>query len=258
MAKINIFKGNNLDFIKTIPNGAIDFIYTDPPYLLETNKKHKINEDKGRELSRVEKTKNNQTRAIKDKNLEDGIDYELYFNEFLRVLKKPVQMLIWCNTQQIPFYLDQCQKNNLKFKILPWIKTNPMPLNNPYYNDIEWGIYIYKSAIYNFKNDYSSKLTYQIHASDREKSNNFHPTTKPYDVVLHHIEKHTQNGMVVLDPFMGGGSTLLACYMNNVKVIGCELDDFFYKKSKEKLYHWMNAVDKINDELKEVKEFKEV
>ena len=50
-----------------------------------------------------------------------------------------------------------------------------------------------------------------------------HPTPKPVALAAHFIKLHTKRGDTVLDPFMGGGSTALACAELGRKFIGIEL-----------------------------------
>lgn len=62
-----------------------------------------------------------------------------------------------------------------------------------------------------------------------------HPTPKPWQLPAHFIKLHTQEGDTVLDPFMGGGSTLEACHRMNRKFIGIELEERWIQLAIERL-----------------------
>jgi DNA modification methylase len=51
-----------------------------------------------------------------------------------------------------------------------------------------------------------------------------HPTPKPPELAQHFIKLHTQVGDLVLDPFLGGGSTGVAAVKEGRRFIGCEID----------------------------------
>lgn len=62
-----------------------------------------------------------------------------------------------------------------------------------------------------------------------------HPTQKPQKLLARLLLASSNENDIVLDPFMGGGSTALACINNNRKYIGFEIDKTYYEKSLERL-----------------------
>jgi len=65
-----------------------------------------------------------------------------------------------------------------------------------------------------------------------------HPTAKPIELMKHFIELHTEPGMVVLDPFMGHGTTAVAAIDLNRKYIGFEIDPDYYAAMQDRIYHF--------------------
>ena len=62
-----------------------------------------------------------------------------------------------------------------------------------------------------------------------------HPTQKPVDMIEYMLSKFSNEYDVVLDPFMGSGSTGAACQNTNRNFIGFELDETYFNIAKERL-----------------------
>lgn len=75
---------------------------------------------------------------------------------------------------------------------------------------------------------------YQCNGS---KANNFHPTVKPTDLMRYLCRLVTQPGGVVLDPFMGSGTTGKAAMLEGFRFIGCEMDEEYYKIAEARVVH---------------------
>lgn len=128
---IQLMQGDCLELIKGIPDNSIDLIITDPPYefnpkncggggMYNTRHYHKeILSKHGGKLLDI---------GIEDKALE----------EFKRILKA-MNLVIFVNQFQFPQILNWCVKNNYRYTINVWHKTNPIPAtNNKYLDDLEF------------------------------------------------------------------------------------------------------------------------
>ena len=62
-----------------------------------------------------------------------------------------------------------------------------------------------------------------------------HPTEKPVDLMKILIENSTHEGDVVLDPFMGSGTTAIACIKERRHFIGFELNSEYYEKAVKRI-----------------------
>jgi len=223
--KLNtIYLGDAYELIKQIPNKSIDCIYTDIPYLI-------VSGGGGHsELSqRIVKNK-----SIDIGHLSDGIDYAI-FDEFKRVMKK-VNLFIWCSKLQLIDILNYWGKDN-NYEVLVWVKTNPTPqTNNVWLPDIEYCLYFREKGVkLNDGYDIKSKW-YQAPINKADKDLYDHPTIKPLDLVKKHLLHTTQENDIVLDTFIGSGTTAVACKELKRNYIGFELDETYYKI----------AVDRIN------------
>ena len=71
--------------------------------------------------------------------------------------------------------------------------------------------------------------------SKKEKGENNHITVKPITLLEHLIKLFSKEGALVVDPFMGSGSTILACKKSNRNYIGIEIEEEYYKLSNNRL-----------------------
>jgi len=69
----------------------------------------------------------------------------------------------------------------------------------------------------------------------------WHPTTKNLDILQRIIKAYTNENDLVLDCFMGSGSTAIACKLSNRDYMGCELDKEYISKAKKRI----NSYDRI-------------
>ena len=75
-------------------------------------------------------------------------------------------------------------------------------------------------------------------SNSREKVN--HPTQKPVLLLTYLIKTYTQEGALVVDPFMGSGTTGVASVSTNRRFIGMELDDNYFEIAKNRLENHLN------------------
>ena len=74
------------------------------------------------------------------------------------------------------------------------------------------------------------------------KEKRVHPTQKPLPVMEWILNKYTNEGDIILDPFAGSGTTLIACHKLNRKYIGFELDEEYYEYAIERLNDLKNQI----------------
>ena len=127
-----------------------------------------------------------------------------------------------------------CKKVN--FNILCWCKTNPTPLgNSPFLSDIEYLLCFYESGCL-FNKGINLKSKFYVSATNQsDKALYNHPTIKPLKFVKRSILLSTNENDIVFDPFMGSGTTAVACKELNRHFIGCELDKHYYDIAIDRL-----------------------
>ena len=117
-----------------------------------------------------------------------------------------------------------------QIRFIEWIKTNPIPLNqstNYLTNAREIALLGVKGGKPTFNSKYDKGI-YEFPIQGGK--NRFHPTQKSLPLFEELIRKHSTEGDLVIDPFLGGGTTALACKNTNRNFKGCEIDKKFYDK----------------------------
>jgi site-specific DNA-methyltransferase (adenine-specific) len=117
-----------------------------------------------------------------------------------------------------------------QIRFVEWIKTNPIPLNqstNYLTNSREIALLGVKGGKPTFNSKYDKGI-YEFPI--QQGKNRFHPTQKSLPLFEELIKKHSNEGDLVVDPFLGGGTTALACKNTNRNFKGCEIDKKFYDK----------------------------
>lgn len=216
-----IYNEDCLIGIKKIPDNFIDLVIIDPPYQIN-NHNVKYDSDLARSI-------NNYNNELYDTKLTNGYDYKI-LDELIRVLKK-INIYIFCNGEQIPFYIKYFViDRKCKMDIIIWNKTNALPLfNNKYLSDKEYCLYFRKGGYCSPKNYEDAKTVFYYPINIKDKKKWKHPTIKPEELIRKLIRNSSKEGDIVLDSFMGSGTTAISCIKENRNFIGYEINKEFYK-----------------------------
>lgn len=136
---MQLFCGDCLEVLKTIPDASVDLIVTDPPY--------QINNTQAGGKSALSRSIQRMNNEIRNANLCDGFNVQV-LDELVRVQKK-INCYIWCNGKQIPMYIQYFVEGlGCNFDILIWQKSNATPLfNNKYLTDKEYCLYFRRGGV---------------------------------------------------------------------------------------------------------------
>lgn len=214
------------DFLKTLESNSIDFILIDPPY--EVSRETNFQSGGG-----VERLRISMDFGDWDYNFT-GLDEVI--QECYRVLKKGGTLFCFYDLWKITTlksYFDEAKFKQLRF--VEWIKTNPVPINskvNYLTNAREIALVGVKGGKPTFHSQYDKGIyEYPIcHEKGR-----FHPTQKPLELIKEIILKHSNEGDVILDCFSGSGTTAMASLSTGRSFVGCEINEEFYNKSRERI-----------------------
>lgn len=217
-----LYLGDCMDIMKTIEDKSIDLVITDPPYKIETSG--------GGLYTQADKQYVKELNSMKDGFSEDVLD------ELCRIMKK-INIYFFCSQKQIIPLLDYfVKKKKCNWNLLTWHKTNPVPAcGNKYLTDTEFILFFREKGVKVYGN-YNTKFTYYVTPlNQKDKKKYGHPTIKPQEILLNLVTNSSQEGDTVCDPFMGSGSTGVACKNLNRDFIGIEVDNNWYRIAQNRI-----------------------
>ena len=223
------YKIKQLDFsvlLRSLKENSVDLILTDPPYTISR--------------------KSNKTGGIERYNVETDfgdwdwkrIDLKKFSNLSYRALRKDGTIIVFYDIWKIS-YLAKALKDAgfSKLRFIEWIKTNPVPINSKKFylaNTREVAIAAIKGqtneAIFNSEYDGG---VYYYPIAERKSFN--HPTKKPVSLFTSLVLKHSNKDDLIVDPFLGSGTTAVAALSNGRKFIGGDTDKNYYMMSKRRV-----------------------
>jgi site-specific DNA-methyltransferase (adenine-specific) len=238
---IKIYQGDCLEVLAAIPEGCVDLIFADPPYFLSNNG---ITCHAGKMVS-VNKGDWDKSRGA-DANHEFN---RAWLAACQRVLKP--NGAIWVSGTSHVIHSVGFAMQQLGYKLLndiSWVKPNPPPnLSCRYFTHatetIIWAAKNAKSRhTFNYKlmketnRGKQMKSVWEILPPTREeKSFGKHPAQKPVALLDRILLASSHEGELVLDPFMGSGTTALAALRTKRKFVGIEVDPRWSDTTMERI-----------------------
>lgn len=247
-----IYLGDSSEILQNIPSNSIDLVVTSLPYdnLRKYNGigdtwNHEKFKKIAYELYRVLKTGGVIVWIVNDKT-EKGSETGTSFKQALFFM-------------EIGFNLNDT---------MIWEKTNPMPaVKQPRYNQSFEYMFVFSKGFPKTFNpimvpckcagkDYNSTCknmggengrTYKSFKINKEKvksniwkiavaqNKTSHPAVFPLELAIEHINSWSNENDIVLDPFLGSGTTIIAAKMLNRKYIGIEMNEEYYNLSMERI-----------------------
>lgn len=218
------------DFLATISNNTIDLILTDPPYEISKPTNFQNGELKHDDTDRF--------RISMDFGQWDKEQQDLkkLCKEYYRVLKPHGTVIIFYDIWKISYLKEALEEEKFKqIRFVEWIKTNPVPINssiNYLTNAREIALTGVKQSKPVFHSKYDNGIyQYPIY----QGKDRIHPTQKPLNLFIELLQKHSNVGDVVLDTFVGSGTTPVACLKTNRQFYGCELDANYYNQALKRI-----------------------
>ena len=225
---IELYQGDCLEVMNKLISLSVKFdaIITDPPYNISRDNNFKTMGRAGIDFGEWDK----------DFDLTGWIKY------CEPLLKKGGNIVIFNGWKNMTYISNALEDNGFEVKdLIRWKKTNAMPRNRDrrFITDYEVAAWAVKKGgkwTFNRLSD-----TYEIPeilgglTPKSEKVNGGHPTQKPIYVMKWLLERLTNEGDLILDPFMGSGSTGVACLNTNRNFIGIELDEKYFNIAQERI-----------------------
>lgn len=244
MRKEMIYNTDCLEILKAIPNNTIDCVITDCPYHIIsggcTNDAVKIG--RYREMSGVISHRLDNARSEEEENAirntrqgkifeHNDIEFTDWMPEIYRVLKDDTHCYVMINPRNLKELWQAAEEAGFDFQqLIVWDKGNATP-NKWYMNAIELILMLRKGRAKNI----NVMGTWNILKVPNITRVKYHPTEKPVELMEVLIENSTNKGDTVLDPFMGSGSTGVACKELGREFIGIEIDPKYYDIAEKRM-----------------------
>ena len=221
-----LMQGDCLELIKEIPDRSIDLIVTDPPYRVTSKG------SAGNSGGMLQKPINKQGKVFQFNDVAP----EDYIPEFYRVLKDGSHCYIMTNHVNLQKILNVSTNEGFKFiKSLIWNKGNKI-MGQYYMNQYEYILFFRKGKGKKINNcGTSDLLSIPNKKTKGQDGKNLHDTEKPVELMKILVENSSNVDDYILDPFMGIGTTGIACMNTNRHFIGFELDENYFKIAKERI-----------------------
>lgn len=215
MLELNkIYCGDCLELMKQIPDESIDLVLTDPPYGMNYQ---------------------SSWRTDKFAKIDNDISLEWikpFLEETYRTMKEDSHIYLFCNDYAISDFRREMEAVGFTPKrTLIWVKNNHTSgdLEGDYGNKTEFILFAHKGRKeLNGKRE-TNVLNYARVANLR------HPTEKPVSLCSFLIEKSSKESDTILDPFLGSGTTAVACQELHRNFIGIEISPEYCKIAEARL-----------------------
>lgn len=211
-----------LEGLAEIPDNSVDCIITDPPYFLS------MGHAGGTDLKGL-KTKSDMmasNRAFGDLAIAKPF-YRQLFQEYARVLKPEGAFYFFTDWRGYAFYFPIINAELPVRNLIVWDKKSGP---GSYYTFAHEFI-IFGTAASKLLNKGGTNVWRMAAFSSGAKKTNgekVHPTQKPVELIAKMIEDATEPGAVVLDTFMGSGTTAVACLRTGRNYIGFEQNERYH------------------------------
>lgn len=219
---IKLIQGDCLEVMdKMIEKGIkVDAVITDPPYNIARDNNFSTMGRAGIDFGEWDK----------------NVDLFSYIDRVYKLLNKDGSFVVfndWKNLGDISKYAEKLgfvTKDMIRLE-----KSNPMPRNRDrrYITDFECAIWFTMPNAKWIFNRQDEKYERPKFVGCIEKG--LHPTQKNVKLMEWLIKIHTNEGNLILDPFAGSGTTLVASKNLNRKCIGIELDENYCEVTKQRL-----------------------
>ena len=236
MAYVNLINDDCIKAMNTIEDASVDLLLTDPPYNLGNFMKKRA--------TNLARMRDNFFAAAGWDNMEFEEwekSMDAFFESAARVMKKGGSVIIFMAIIKVETIITLAQKHGFYYKTTGiWHKKNPMPrnMNLHFVNSTEtWVYFVYKAHTGTFNNNGAvlHDFVETSVTSSSERRFGKHPTQKPVSLMQHFIKVLSNKGDVVLDPFMGSGSTGVAAKQEARNFIGIELSKDYFDMAEKRI-----------------------
>ena len=240
-----IYNMDCLEGLKQLEDNSIDCVITDPPYnIAKKGKLIKV----GDEITNTFNYFGHYDTYEKDEYL---IFIEKIIKQLSRVCVNGANVLIFLGRDHVNIIEKIFIENDFKCKnTIAIIKNNPLPhfRKNGFRSGFELGLWLVKGEKPKIFNFLSQELMINYDNYTIGQKDSTHPNEKPLHIIKKYMKILSEKNNVVLDPFMGSGTTAVACKELGRNYIGFELSKEYCDIAEKRLSKVNNK--KLNDWFK--------
>lgn len=220
-----VINGDCLEYLGKMQNCSVDLIVTDPPYKM-TARSGYINTGGMFKKPIVKSGKVFAHNSLRPSE---------YAPLFYKVLKDGTHCYVMTNNLNLIEMLNSFKNAGFKFiKSLIWNKGNKV-MGHYYMGQYEYILMFRKGRARMINHRGTSDILSVPNKKTKLNGKNLHDTEKPVELMRILIENSTNEGELVLDPFMGIGTTGIACVALDREFIGIELDEGYFNMAKDRI-----------------------
>lgn len=228
LAEARIAREDYAAFLRGLAVGSVDLVLTDPPYGISRR-------------TGFAQVKNGVQRFAVNMDFgkwdHTAIDLDALAKATYRTLRRGGTAIIWYDIWKIGEVEQAMRRAGFKMlRLIIWQKTNPVPLNQRatyLSNSREVAVVGVKGGKPTFNSTYHNGV-YAL-PIPRHGGRRVHPTQKPMELFAEIIKTHSNSGELVIDPFLGSGTTALAAVSTDRKFAGCDIDAHYIKLARQRL-----------------------
>lgn len=226
-AGVTIYCGDSREILPTLACGSVDAILTDPPYNVSA-----LNGRDGTTVGRVKRKDGTYREVTKDFGAWDRDFEPAWFLALAHAaLRERGSLLAFTSDVLLGAYMAGSMKH---MRTLVWVKSNPAPqFPGNYQSALEFCVWQSKGAPGRFNGGGAVAPVFTGPTTpDAERE---HPTQKPLWLMSALLQRHTDPGELVVDPFMGSGTTLRAAKDLGRRAIGIDADERYCEVAAKRL-----------------------
>jgi site-specific DNA-methyltransferase (adenine-specific) len=232
--KSELWQGDCLELMKNIPDGSVKMIWTDPPYGNENG----VNDFSTRRHFAINDKRKSKTKPIENDGLEEmKVVIDGMLLEAVRCCAKVSAICCCCGgggpTPVFAWLANRmCEKGLAFLHSCIWDKKNPgFGWRYRRQHEMIMVAYLAKGKIAWADLNVACGNIFSI----AKPTGMYHSNEKPVALVERFIELHTKPGDLVIDPFMGSGTTGVACAKTGRRFIGIEKDPEIFKTAEKRI-----------------------
>jgi len=224
--RMTLYKGDALAVLQGIPDVSVDAVVTDPPYSSGGTS------TAARKADPADKYQQSSTKRSYPAMLGDNKDQRsflawaaLWLSECWRIARDGSPLLMFSDWRQLPVMTDAVQAAGWTWRgVVVWEKTSARPMRGQFRAQAEYVIFATKGRFERA----TDRCLPGVFRHSVEMARRVHLTAKPVPLMCELLEVAKPGG-VVLDPFMGGGATGLACKETGRQFVGVELSGEYFE-----------------------------